>query len=290
MVSIYEFIQSNHDDFWLNVLAGIPFLLFDIAIITLLLPITLRWWDERAWRETRLIAIQRLLSVYGDPLPRERNEGADTDPLQVLANLSDGSHNLWARDCLLTMVRKLDAYSSRIDMELQSALHIFDAPLAKDILTLHYLVKAQIDRSREIAISLTERLEWEFSPGSEVGEAYGMDFTNLATVETKLERGCITLGCAIQRLAVVYAPDRAALDLILRSKPTMQLVACAKLCAVAAYIDRSWAYENARPYGIEQANALFRQLVAEIEVSPRVKLFASTPIDRIMGRAYSKLG
>lgn len=279
-----DLIQAHQDDFWLNILAGVPFLFFDVIIITLLLPITLRWWDERAWRDTRLTAIQRLLEVYGNPLPRKRNEGASTDPLQVLDRQTDRSHESWAVECLAALSRKLTDYTARIDAELQSALPILDAPLTKEVLGLHYRVKQQVDRSLGMAVYLTERFDYEFPANRLPFADPRIDTTQLGYVRRELEEGSIAIGCAIQRLAVRCAPDADRLVLLRHSRPTMQLSACAELCAIAAYLDRTRAEPGAGQYGMTEASALYRAMVTRLEAEPPVALYAVGLYDRIRGR------
>ncbi|RZJ45110.1 MAG: hypothetical protein EON87_08320 [Brevundimonas sp.] len=122
--------RNNQDDFWLNVFAGVPFLLFEVVVITVSLPFALQWRDERHWLKTRLDAIQRLLGQYGavDDRIRELLEQDATEHGQVYDALK--------------------SHLERVESALQTALPILNPEMSREILQLHHDWSAFVDSFR----------------------------------------------------------------------------------------------------------------------------------------------
>ncbi|HEV7227592.1 hypothetical protein [Brevundimonas sp.] len=64
MFWLFQLVTSNPDDFWLNVVAGLPFLAADVLLLTLLLPWVIEKWTDRRWRPTRRVALGRIMLSY----------------------------------------------------------------------------------------------------------------------------------------------------------------------------------------------------------------------------------
>ena len=140
---IADLVASHQDDFWLNVAAGLPFALFDVAIITMLLPFTMRVWEERTWRETRLIAIDRLLEAYANPFAKMRYY--HRFPLSVLHGTPSDTEDKIAANYARDLKQAAVKFSTSIDIELQTALPLLNADMTKDMMELHYLTKSYCD-------------------------------------------------------------------------------------------------------------------------------------------------
>jgi|GEM_PF-4152685 len=130
-------ISSKQDDFWLNVLAGIPFLAFEVVIITLFLPFVLQWSDERRWRGTRLVALKHVLDRYEDI----------DESVSELLDVEGPEHS--------QVHMALKAHLARMDTALQTALPVLSPEMSHDILKFHYRWSAFVDRfkSEEFKVS-----------------------------------------------------------------------------------------------------------------------------------------
>lgn len=64
MFWLFQLVTANPDDFWLNVVAGLPFLAADVLLLTLLLPWVIEKWTDRRWKPTRRIALGRMMLTY----------------------------------------------------------------------------------------------------------------------------------------------------------------------------------------------------------------------------------
>lgn len=120
--------------FWVNVLAGVPFLFFDLVIITMLLPITIQWWDELHWEKTRLTAINHLLDRYYD----EGNAA-----LKALLQYEVISSRPAEKPLTIASVRRnteqlFDDRLRHMELEIQTALPILGSRLSEEILVFHY--------------------------------------------------------------------------------------------------------------------------------------------------------
>lgn len=118
---IWPLITHNQDDFWLNILAGLPFLLFDVLIIVLLLPAALRVSDEFNWRGTRQVAARHLLTRY-----EAFDRTFDDKPM-----LANGLFMLGATKTL----------ADSMDQELQTVLPVMGPRMSQDFLMYHLSVK-----------------------------------------------------------------------------------------------------------------------------------------------------
>lgn len=138
---IAEVANADKTGFWVNILAGIPYLFFDLLIITMLLPVTVRWWDERSWRATRLQAINHVLSRYVPPRFNQRQG-------RFIHELSD---NAIPPDERLAMVHAflqeyavtMQNHAAIMDVEIQSALPVLNPEMTQDLLQFHYRFKEE---------------------------------------------------------------------------------------------------------------------------------------------------
>lgn len=135
---IWPLLHQKSDDFWINVFAGAPFLVFDVLIITFFLPMAIQWRDAQRWRETRLIAINHVLDCYED--------------IDSLLN------ELLAQDCPVSMdlLKTLRSHLDRMETAVQTALPVLNPDMSRDLLKLHYAWSAFVDRLRSSSV-LTQR-------------------------------------------------------------------------------------------------------------------------------------
>lgn len=195
MAWIAELISEGRNDLLLNIVASVPFLIFDLVIITTLLPTAIRWWDERQWRATRNTAINHLLHRYADvddnlrrlveaDRRRKRNESSQFEIV---------THEL--------IIKALDDHATAMDGELQTALPILGPEYSKDVLGLHYEWKQFLRRVRSNA---------RFGQ-SEHQSAAGIEMSYVGLCQKASD-----LGILHHRLAIKYASDE--LDLRYRHR------------------------------------------------------------------------
>lgn len=185
---MWDLIVDKQPDFWLNIFAGIPFLIFDVIIITVLLPSTIQWWDERRWRETRLTAMAHVLSRYNDV-------SSDLSKLGGLQAL--GTEFLPFNFSQSDVMKPLAAHAEAMDLELQTALPIMGPEMSQDVLALHYKWKTFL-RSFATEIQMN---------------AYNKN--ERMAVEISARRLCeesADLNLAWHQLRVKYAPTEWQLD------------------------------------------------------------------------------
>jgi hypothetical protein len=135
---IFALPWEHRDEFWVNILAGIPYLFFDLVIITMLLPVTIQWWEERRWRDTRVAAMNRVLEAYRLFTIRF------TDPIRSLAEKMAADPDRaagWDKE-LLELADELEhrhlLAQGNTERELQTALSVLGPVYSKVILDFHY--------------------------------------------------------------------------------------------------------------------------------------------------------
>lgn len=129
---IFALPWADPEGFWLNVLAGVPFLVLDVVIITMLLPVTIQWWEERRWRETRLLAVRNVLNVF-------------SDVSMVMDDIADGpvkSHTY------VQLHKAMDALNETINDEIQTVLPVLSPDMARDVLGLRHQWKGLLTTVR----------------------------------------------------------------------------------------------------------------------------------------------
>jgi hypothetical protein len=177
----------------LNILAGVPFAIFDLLIITLLLPKAIQWWDEKHWQGTRLRAANHLLRRYHDVdeelrrfIQAELNLGGD----------SKFAFNIVTQDLILKTMRD---HADAMDSELQTALPVLGPEMSQDMLALHYDWKKFVRRFKDDGWLSTSEFQTE--------DAIHTAFRSLLYDATDI-------GIRHQALTVKYAADD--LDITLR--------------------------------------------------------------------------
>lgn len=186
MAWIADLISEGRNDLLLNIVAGVPFLIFDLVIITTLLPTAIRWWDERQWRATRSTAINHLLHRYAD-VDDSLRRFVEADRQRKSSNLSQfGSvtHDL--------IMKELDDHAIAMDGELQTALPVLGPEYSKDVLILHYEWKRFLRSVRNDA---------------SYGQCEHRSARGIETSYVGLCQEASDLGILHHRLAIKYASD-----------------------------------------------------------------------------------
>jgi len=190
---------EHPSDFWLNVLAGLPFLVFDVIIITLLLPRTIEWWQERSWQRTRLTAISHVLKSYSDLLllkdfPRVSEVVGAGGKVEATSAI---------RAHLRQFVDRLQQGNRDLENELQAALPILGPHLTEELLTFHYAWKTYLHGSRALADML---IQYADSP-----EEYGSGNIPEASVYAHYMTAA-SMGILFRRLKIRFARIQSAAE------------------------------------------------------------------------------
>lgn len=286
---LFELWRTHQSDFWLNVLAGLPFALFDIIIITMLLPVTLRWWDERAWRRTRLNAIARLLQSYRYPLAGFKPLPA-IDQYVDMAGVATIDRDRNARYYASHLSEILHGYLARADMEIQTALPILSPKMTQDILDFHYALKIYVEDLARFADNLADGYGSQYIQNHRARAVRGI-FDVHASLHLEGTEALLSQTDDIllryARLSVTYARDDADIfnlwiGGLLAPENFLQ--------KIAAYSDRSMMHPEARPFRQEDVSNRWKAIQAMLEEHPPVVVHIhDNLLGRISGKRLSKM-
>lgn len=141
---IAKVANGDPTGFWINVLAGIPYFFFDIIIITMLLPITLQWWEERRWRTTRKKAINYLIRTYWTSY---QLSGRTYKLAMSLADtpFTDEFFTSERQAEIELLIKEWKELSAKLELELQTALSILGPEISQELLDFHYAWREWLD-------------------------------------------------------------------------------------------------------------------------------------------------
>lgn len=188
---LWPLIASKQDDFILNVLAGVPFLIIDLVILTLLLPNAIRWWEELDWVGSRRAAMTHILDRYADAHWKMT--------LVVPWDTEDRAREFATRHKLLSEIaingsKVVREIASRMDTEIQTALPILGPRISKELLDFHYSWRSFVDWSADRIESVIEVEKLQRN-----GDLHGWSL-NLAKHWPDSERACLDLSVHFWRL------------------------------------------------------------------------------------------
>lgn len=182
---------EHPEDFWLNVLAGVPFLLFDIVIITLLLPRTIEWLNARRWDLTRRRVLKHVLKAYQDHLrlPDFQSIVRHTEgksPKEIFSFLHTQSE---------AFVRYTYTTARAMETEIQTALPILDPDRSMALLEFHYQWKTYMKGLESFGRAMEDYLSRDPNDPSYTVSSAGVLNTIWAHPEAAL-----SIGMAYRRL------------------------------------------------------------------------------------------
>jgi len=137
MFWLFQLVTTNPDDFWLNVVAGLPFLAADVLLLTLLLPWVIEKWTDRRWKETRRVALGRVMLTYVHVM--ELSGRQQTVALMALEALEDRSAKR-ADELAFALFKLSEAareHVSRAEAALQTVMPILGPEQVRLLLTHH---------------------------------------------------------------------------------------------------------------------------------------------------------
>lgn len=189
------------EDFWLNVLAGVPFLLFDIVIITLLLPRTIEWLNARRWDRTRRRVLGHVLKAYRDSLVLR--------DFQAMGRRTQGMSAPQIRDFVHQQARNFIAYAQAtaraMETEIQTALPILDPERSMAILDFHYKWKTYMLGTELVVRNLEDYLDRTVED-----PASGPSGAVAASAISAHRQSALRIGIAYRQLQTYLKPHNAA--------------------------------------------------------------------------------
>lgn len=151
MFWLFQLVTTNPDDFWLNVVAGLPFLAADVLLLTLLLPWVIEKWTDRRWKETRRVALGRVMLTYLKVLELgSRLQGVALLALEAMDDRSDKK----ADELAFALFKLCDAardHVARAENALQTTMPILGPDQVRLLLDHHIAWANAVNEFGDIA-------------------------------------------------------------------------------------------------------------------------------------------
>jgi len=183
MTGLWTLLKNNQDDFWVNVLAGIPFLVIDLLLLTLLLPWIIDLWDQRRWKRTRTIAVSRILTEY---LEGPRIGGRIHSCAERVATIDDDG---FQADVTYLQNTAQD-FGLRIEMSVQTVIPILGPREVQRVLDFHIGLRTVLDSLQGTLWRIVSNRSDSINRATQILEDIenlGLDSAGLAVMLRKLE-------------------------------------------------------------------------------------------------------